>query len=118
MNDIIEPGAAADSAAHPSGEYAIVELFGHVTLVGRIAEVERFGSKMLAIEPLFRGEMLPMVFYGGGSIYGLTPCSAEIAFNRAPENEFSLPASLRAALPPKALPHYEDAQEYPEDAQF
>ena len=39
----------SEAAAHPPGEYAIVELFGHTTLVGRIAEVERFGAKMMAL---------------------------------------------------------------------
>jgi hypothetical protein len=33
--------------------YSIAELFGHTTLVGRIEEIERFVSKMPAIEPLY-----------------------------------------------------------------
>lgn len=40
---------AAPEIAYPPGEYAICELFGHTTLVGRITEIERFGTKMLAI---------------------------------------------------------------------
>lgn len=88
----------------PPGDYAIVELFGHTTLVGRIAEVERFGTKMLAIEPLFNGALLPAVFYGGASIYGLTPCSAEIAAARAPRELYHLPVALRAVVPPAMLP--------------
>ena len=39
---------------YPPGDYAIVELLGHTTLVGRITEVEKFGTKMLAIETLFK----------------------------------------------------------------
>ncbi|MFD2578766.1 hypothetical protein ACFSTD_09620 [Novosphingobium colocasiae] len=42
-----------DASALPEGEYAIVEALGHRTLVGRVAEVERFGTKMLQVEPLF-----------------------------------------------------------------
>lgn len=35
--------------AIPDGDFAIVELFGHTTLVGRITEVEQFGAKMLLV---------------------------------------------------------------------
>lgn len=88
----------------PAGEYAIVELFGHTTLVGRIAEVERFGAKMLAIEPLFNGQLLPCVFHGGAAIYRLTPCSVEIAMRHNPAQPYMLPPAIRALLPPEALP--------------
>ncbi|HLX18486.1 MAG TPA: hypothetical protein VKS24_25135 [Bradyrhizobium sp.] len=88
----------------PPGEYAIVELFGHTTLVGRIAEVERFGAKMLALEPLFEGEFLPAIFHGGAAIYRLTPCSAEVAFARGATESWELPAAIRAILPVEALP--------------
>jgi hypothetical protein len=51
----------ASAAELPPGEYAIVELLGHTTIVGRIGEVERFGAKMMAIEPLFAGALLPVI---------------------------------------------------------
>ena len=41
------------AATMPDGEYAIVEALGHRTLVGRVTEIERFGTKMLQVEPLF-----------------------------------------------------------------
>lgn len=91
------------TTAHPPGEYAIVELFGHTTLVGRIAEIERFGAKMMAIEPLFRGELLPAVFHGGAAIYRLTPCSAEQAYARCPQHEYQMPAAIRCILPAALL---------------
>ena len=87
----------------PPGEYAIVELFGHTTLVGRIAEVERFGTKMLAIEPLFGGALLDPVFHGGAAIYRLTPCSAEIAWKEQPRREYQLPPSIRVTIPAALL---------------
>ena len=89
----------------PAGDYAIVEFFGHTTLVGRIAEAEKFGSKMLLLEPLFNGHMLPPVMHGGASIYRLTPCTPEIALERAPSSAWSLPPSIRATVPPLALEH-------------
>ena len=90
--------------ALPEGEYAIVELFGHQTLVGRIEEVERFGAKMLALQPLFNGVMLPPVFHGGAAIYRLTPCTAAVAWARQPKSSYQLPPTIAATLPPTALP--------------
>ena len=94
---------------YPPGEYGIVELMGHTTLAGRIQEVERFGIKMLAIEPIFRGTLLGIVFQGGASIYRLTPCSAEVAFAEAPVGEYGLPSAIRATIPLAMLPSIEPA---------
>lgn len=91
-------------AVPPHGEYAIVEVLGHRTLVGRTSEVERFGTKMLAIEPIWQDELLPEVLIGGTSIYAFTSCSAEVAFKRQAKRAYELPASLGATLPPSALP--------------
>jgi hypothetical protein len=91
------------STEHPPGDYAIVELFGHTTLVGRIAEIERFGTKMLALEPIFRGELLPAVLHGGTAIYRLTRCSAETAFSECPRQPYQLPPAIRVTVPPLLL---------------
>lgn len=88
----------------PPGEWAIVELFGHSTLIGRICEVERFGTKMLAIEPLFNKALLSTVYHGGAAIYRLTPCSAAIAWERQPTQRYELPPTIFATVPPAALP--------------
>lgn len=96
------PPIAADQM--PEGEYAIVEALGHRTLVGRVAEVERFGTKMLQVEPMFGDVMLGPVLLGGGSIYQFTPCSAAIAWARRPTQPYSLPPSVAATIPPLALP--------------
>lgn len=87
----------------PAGEYAIVELMGHTTLVGRISEVERFGAKMLALEPLFRDMLLPAIFHGGAAIYRLTPCSAEVAFAKQPKQAWQIPTAIQCILPPLML---------------
>lgn len=101
-----EAAAAAEPAPKqpwedlPVGEYAIVELFGHTTLIGRIDEVERFGTKMLAIRPLFAGQLLSTeIYHGGAAIYRLTPCSAEVAWNRQPKQSYQVPASILAIVP-------------------
>lgn len=88
----------------PAGDYAIVEVLGHRTIVGRVEEVERFGTKLMSIEPLFQDQLLPAVLIGGSSIYQFTPCTAEVAGLRQPKQNWQLPASIRAALPPELLP--------------
>lgn len=85
-------------------EYAIVEILGHRTLVGRVTEVERFGSKLMCIEPMFAGELLEGVLIGGSSIYQFTPCDWETALKRQPTDEWRLPPSVRAVLPERLLP--------------
>jgi hypothetical protein len=97
--EILEPTAAT----LPPGEYCILELFGHTTLVGRFSEVERFGTKMCAIEPLFKGTLLPVVFHGGAAIYRLTPCSAKVAWERQPQSDYQLPPSIRCIVPTPLL---------------
>lgn len=101
--EIIPPAEPTPWSALPAGDYAIVELFGHTTLVGRIGEIERFGAKMLAMEPLFAGQLLPSVFHGGAAIYRLTPCSAEAAWKSQPKHEWQLPPTIRAVVPPELL---------------
>ena len=101
--------------ALPQGEYAIVEALGHRTLVGRIAEIERFGTKMLQVEPMFGTVMLPPIMLGGASIYQLTPCSAETAYARRPQQTYQLPPSVAATIPPLALPSNEELPSFLED---
>ena len=56
----------------PADEWAMVEIFGHRRHVGRITEVERFGTKMLRIdEPTGSDGGFQSHFYGGGSIFSI-----------------------------------------------
>lgn len=100
-----------DSASLPAGDYAIAEILGHRTIIGRVEEVERFGTKLMSIEPLFDGQLLPAVLIGGSSIYQFTPCSAETAAARAPKSIWQLPTSIVATLPPDRLPAPEPESE-------
>jgi hypothetical protein len=96
-----------DAAHLPDGDYAIAEILGHRTIVGRIAEVERFGTKMLAIEPLFADQLHPAIFVGGASIYQLTPCNADVARKEQPRERWQLPSSIAVTIPKPALPEPE-----------
>lgn len=99
----------------PGGDYCIVELFGHVTLVGRYREVEMFGTKMMAIEPLFQDTLLPVVFHGGAAIYRLTPCEPETARKHQPTMGYQLPPAVRANVPVALLESSESSRVYDVD---
>lgn len=99
----------------PAGDYAIVEALGHRTMVGRVAEVERFGTKMLKVEPLFDDWLLDPVFVGGTSLYQFTPCSAEVAFARRPRALYQLPPSVAATVPVAALPSNDELPSFLSD---
>lgn len=104
VTEVMPPAAPWEGL--PEGQYAIVELMGHTTLVGRVTEIERFGTKMLGIEPLFGGQLLPVVLQGGAAIYRLTMCSPETAWKRQhkPEQVWALPDPIRAIVPAALLP--------------
>jgi hypothetical protein len=99
----------------PHGEYAIVEIMGHRTIIGRVEEVERFGSKLMSIEPVFQSQLLPAVLLGGGSIYQFTPCSPTVALKRQPTQVYQLPPSVGATLPPEMLPAPSRGREHDEE---
>lgn len=88
----------------PEGDYAIVEVLGHRTLVGRVAEVERFATKFLSVEAIWQDALLPAALIGGASIYQFTPCSREIAREKQARYEYQLPAPIKSIAPVPALP--------------
>ena len=80
-------------------EYAIVEIMGRRTIIGRVSEVTRFGGTLMSIEPIYRGELLPAVLINSVSIYQYTPCSEAVAKAQAPKDTWQLPASVRFSVP-------------------
>lgn len=88
----------------PKGEYAIVEQLGHRTFVGRVEEIERFGAKMLQVEPIYQGALLGPILLGGSTLFAFTPCSPEVAAAKGAKYDYQLTASVRATLPALALP--------------
>ncbi len=64
--------------------WARIELMGHRTRVGRVSEVEMYGAKMLRVDlPMtedLEGEKSDFVteYYGGSSIYAVTPMDVEL----------------------------------------
>lgn len=70
----VDPGDPPDGL-----QWAIVEVFGHRRLVGTIQEVEKFGAKMLRIDPInaYTGKPEATQFYGGASIFSMTLTTKE-----------------------------------------
>jgi hypothetical protein len=58
--------------------WAVLELMGHVRMAGRVTEEERFGCKMGRIDvPI--GDGFTTVYFGGSSVYRMTPTTEELA---------------------------------------
>lgn len=93
----------------PPGDYAIIEALGHRTYAGRVAEVERFGAKLLQVEPLYRDWLLDPVLLSGGALYQFTPCPPAAAWARRATAEYDLPSSVTAALPELTAPDWPPA---------
>ena len=61
------------------GEWCIIEVFGHRSHYGLLTEVERFGTKLARIDIFGVGDADPRAthFYGGASIFSITPATEE-----------------------------------------
>lgn len=60
----------------PSSGWALVEIMGHRTRVGRVLEVEQFGQKMLRLVELIGQDGATLDHhedYAGAAIFSLTP---------------------------------------------
>lgn len=84
IDDLAEAATEPNPPAHPEGDYAVVELFGHIRHVGRVTETQRFGESFCTVEPIEDGEFKLPVTVGGKSIFRITAVSPEQAFAMAP----------------------------------
>lgn len=85
--------------------WAVLELMGHRRLGGLVREDLFAGSKVIRIE-IPDGDGFTTQFYGGGSLYALTPTTEEIARAVAARNQ---PAPVhRWELPPPSTPSTAD----------
>ena len=79
-------------------EWALVELFGHQKIVGRVTEATLAGGAFLRVDvPAFNGAKAFTRFYGPGAIYSINPVTEEIArglmdqYRNEPVSRFELP---------------------------
>ena len=65
--------------------WAVLELMGHVRMAGRVTEEQRFGATVGRID-IPDGNRFTTVYFGGSSIYRMTPTTEEIARSVAHQN--------------------------------
>lgn len=87
---------------NPEGQFAKVEMMGHRTLFGRVSEVERFGAKLMRIEPIFAGKLIAdaEVLINGASLYCFTPLTAAQAFANAPDRSYLANETINLLIAP------------------
>lgn len=92
----------------PPGEWVLLEIFGHRQHWGYLTEVERFGSKLARIDEFRPGEDAPRTthYYGGGSIFSITPVTEETARKRIAYER--LAPAVQSLLPPADMDTYDD----------
>lgn len=74
------------STANAFDQWVILELLGHVRLAGRITEETLFGTALGRID-IPTGEGFTTQYFGGGSVYRITPTTEEIARSVAARNQ-------------------------------
>lgn len=104
-------GACPGTKPVPPDEYAVVEVFGHQRHIGRICEVERFGTKMMRMdEPIGAEtatfERFTTYFLSGASIFRMTPCTLDYV-----ERYHSRPGLPVGRLTAPSHAGYEDVSE-------
>ncbi len=86
--------------------WAVVELMGHRVVAGKCSEVQQFGVSQLRVDiPSLHGqEFVATQFYGGSSIYCLSPCDEAYA-RRTLQRSFELPPVVAVALKNDEIRH-------------
>lgn len=86
----------SDNKTNSFNEWALVELFGHQKIVGKVSEATLAGGAFLRVDvPEFNGNPAFTRFYGPGAIYSINPVTEEIArglmTQYEPVSRFELP---------------------------
>jgi hypothetical protein len=69
-------------------QWALVELFGHQRIAGRVTEAEISGGKFIRVDVPQIGNLQPVTrFYGAAAIYGITPVTEDTALRLAAQIE-------------------------------
>lgn len=78
--------------------WALVELFGHQKIVGKVTEATLAGGAFLRVDvPAHKGDKAFTRFYGPGAIYSINPVTEEIAmgllerYRHEPVSRYELP---------------------------
>lgn len=100
-------------------EWALVELFGHQKIVGRVSEASLAGGAFLRVDvPEFNGEPAFTRYFGPGAIYSINPVSEQIArdlatrYRNQPVNKYELPQLAENVQRGDADEQQEDPEDY------
>lgn len=95
-------------------EWALVELFGHQKIVGRVTEATIAGGAFIRVDvPVFNGAAAFTRVFGPWAIYSINPVTEEIArglmthHRNEPVSRFELP-QIADKVPTGAAQSYED----------
>lgn len=88
----------SEKAGNSFNEWALVELFGHQKIVGKVSEAALAGGAFLRVDvPAVAENKAYTRFYGPGAIYSINPVTEEIAigllqqYRNEPVVRFELP---------------------------
>src|SRR6185437_10448897 len=108
----------------PFEHFALVELFGHQRIAGKVTEAEIGGGKFIRVDVPAIGELQAVTrFYGPAAIYGITPVTEETALALAKQFQVAPIAAwdarrmlkpertLEAGLPGEAIDEEEQDDE-------
>jgi hypothetical protein len=59
--------------------WCVLELMGHVRMAGRVTEETHFGAALGRIDVPGPDDTFTTVFFGGNSVYRMTPTTEEVA---------------------------------------
>lgn len=94
----------AEGEAPALAGWAIVELMGRRVIAGRVSEQVIAGAALLRVDIPGNGDdVVATQFYGGSSIYCLTPCD-EATARKQLRDRWDLPPVVRLALPEPERP--------------
>lgn len=101
-------------------EWALVELFGHQKIVGKVTEATLAGGAFIRVDvPDFDAKPAFTRFFGPGAIYSINPVSEDVArglmdsYRNEPVSRFELPVSDRQLTNGGDSP--EEDEDYEED---
>jgi hypothetical protein len=100
-----------DSMDEAFDTWGILEIMGHQTYAGKLSEQTIGGAAFVRVDVPQVGDIPPFTkLFGGGSIYGITPTTEEVARLRAeslrqsPMSVYDLPEKVRQAMRAAAQP--------------
>jgi hypothetical protein len=95
--------------------WALVELFGHQRIAGKVTEAEIGGGKFIRVDvPAIGGQQPITKYYGPAAIYGITPVTEETAIALAgridamPVPAWDARQLLGDKVDQRSLPHPDD----------